>query len=331
MIGKNLEKLAYKKLDEVDPRYLYLHVIALGAGEYYGPNSNGDYFPESELLPACKKLTDGSVRCYGYDTFKSHAKVFRLHQNKDPQKAIGHVIDARYNQKMHRVELILAVDKEKAPDIVERVESGDKPPVSMGCRVEYDKCSICDNVAYKSRAEYCEHGRFMLGKLLPDGRMVYRINIAPIFHDISFVRVPADKTAYVLQKVASDLKTAEISKREPSLGEVIRIDELVRAILRAIGNGEKVDPKFVAEILDLILKNEEAQKLADAVLEDWELGKIASDWKQKALPILVAALAAQLLLMKIREADSKLYANTPAQYVQDGKISIQYPYVYVYS
>ena len=30
-----------------DSQYLFLHIIAMGAGEYFGPNTNGDFFPET--------------------------------------------------------------------------------------------------------------------------------------------------------------------------------------------------------------------------------------------------------------------------------------------
>jgi len=270
LLEKRAEKEQGKNLivENPDPRFIYLHVIALGAGEYYGANSNGDYFPEKELIGACEKF-NGKLRCYGFQTFESNAKVYRLHQNKDPRKAIGDVIRAIYNQKMHRVELIIAVDKEKAPDIVERIESGEKLPVSMGCRVKYDKCSICDNVAYKSRMEYCKHGKTMLKRILPDGRRVVRINYGPVFHDISFVRIPADKTAYVLAKVASEEKVADISKKEPSMAPAERINAkaLILRYAKLLGIPRRdVNVKLILKLVDEILKDRELLKEAEEII-----------------------------------------------------------------
>lgn len=103
-----------------DPRYMYLHVIAMGAGEYYGCNINGDYFPEHDLINRHK-------------TFETTAKVFREHDNKPTSPSYGTVVFAWYNMKMHRVELILAIDKIKGKEFVDRQERGEQLEVSMGC------------------------------------------------------------------------------------------------------------------------------------------------------------------------------------------------------
>lgn len=188
--------------------HFYVLVIALGAGEYWGANRNGDYFPEAELVKT-------------YKTFES-GHVFRLHENDDPSKAIGKVLKAFWNDKMKRVELVLAVDREKGKDILERLSRGEAVDVSMGCKVEYDICSICGNKA-KSRAEYCEHLRYHMNQVLPDGRQVYAINPDPVFFDISFVRKGADPTAKVLEKVAS-LKSSTIEKTVPGKAVIPKSD-----------------------------------------------------------------------------------------------------------
>ena len=87
----------------IKPRdgFFYLHINAMGAGEYYGSNRNGDYFPEDQLIKWHKT----------FETSPAH--VFRHHVNKDPSIAIGKVIYSYYNPRMHRVELIAEVDKIK--------------------------------------------------------------------------------------------------------------------------------------------------------------------------------------------------------------------------
>lgn len=103
-----------------DPKYLYLHIIALGSGEYFGANTNGDYFPEEGLLRK-------------HDTFCTHAKHYKHHINKDPRISYGHPVFSTYNHPMHRVELILATDREKAPDLVQSAERGEHLSYSMSC------------------------------------------------------------------------------------------------------------------------------------------------------------------------------------------------------
>lgn len=178
---------------KLQPGKMYLHINAMGAGEYYGPNRNGDYFPE-EIL---KRY---------YKTFEtSPAHVFRHHVNKDPARAIGKVIFALYNDRMHRVELVAEVDRNLGSDVEDRIAQGDFPATSMACKTPYDVCSICNNKAH-TRQEYCVHLKQHLGRQMPDGRRVMAINSGPLrFFDISIVVKPADITSSILQKVASEL------------------------------------------------------------------------------------------------------------------------------
>ena len=170
-------------------------LTALGAHEYWGVNANGDAFPEEALAH------EGPD--YGYKTFELHAKAYKHHVNKDPTAAYGDVPLAVYNPVFHRVELIVSLDNERAPDIVKRIEQGDYPDWSMGCKVPFDICSICGNKA-PSRAYYCEHLKYYIGRIHPEtGKMAYAINTRPKFFDISQVLIGADRIAKTLMKVAS--------------------------------------------------------------------------------------------------------------------------------
>lgn len=194
-----------------EPDKIYVHILAMGAGEYFGANRNADYFPENNLLDH-------------YKTFEtSPAHIFRNHINKDPKKAIGQVIFAIYNERMHRVEVVAWIDKNLGADIVRRLEAGDFPATSMACRTPYDVCSICGNKAH-TRQEYCDHLSSQLGKVYPDGRKVMALNVAPLkFFDMSIVVRPADITSSILQKVASeneDIHSSVDAAEEAGLGEV---------------------------------------------------------------------------------------------------------------
>lgn len=189
----------------------YLMVVALGAGEYWGDNRNGDYFLEKDLKANYKEFLNGHI--------------FRQHNNKNPKDKIGDVLAAGYNDKMHRVELIISIHKNLDPEIYARVQAGDLLEVSMGTRVAYDVCSICGHKS-KTRDEYCNHLKYQMGEILEDGRKVFAINPDPKFFDCSVVRVAADPTARGLMKVASvledfvgkeaELKEAEIEKEVPA-------------------------------------------------------------------------------------------------------------------
>jgi hypothetical protein len=202
----------------------YFHINAMGAGEYYGANRNGDYFPEEQLLKY-------------YPTFMSNpAHLFRHHINKDPSIANGKVIFATYNSNMHRVELIAEADKSLVKDIEARIAAGDFPATSMACKTPYDVCSICGNQAH-SRAEYCTHLRNELGKVYPDGRKVMALNSGPLsFFDISVVLKGADPTSFILTKVAGvepvvgGAERAELEKLEQPRQKLVKLSELVKNV-----------------------------------------------------------------------------------------------------
>ena len=196
---------------EPDSTSSYLWVIGVSAKEFYGCNNNGDAFTEEDL----KKT---------HNDFVNNAHVFLQHVNKDPRKSIGKPVYSWYNDAMHRVELVLKIDKNNpdAQPTVLKIERGDPIYVSMGCSVAYDQCSICGNQA-PTRKDYCDHLRYNMKKILPDGRQVYALNPNPKFFDISIVAKPADPTAFTLDKRASMEKTAYTNSTftdSATLGEI---------------------------------------------------------------------------------------------------------------
>ena len=188
--SNQLIKLAGEDIlpEPYDPEFLYIRVRAVSAGEYWGPNKNADYFSEEELKSS-------------YNTFLE-AHVFKNHENKHAEKAIGGVLEAKWDDKMKYVELLIKIDRTLAPEIVRGFEKGYTTDVSMGCRVQKTICSICSNEA-KTRAEFCSHIKTMRNQILPDGRRVFEYNIGPKFHDISVVLNGADRTAKITEKVAN--------------------------------------------------------------------------------------------------------------------------------
>lgn len=211
--GASLHPSISNYLDNLEPSSTKLHVLinALGAGEFYGSNVNGDYFEESELTKESSEA--------GHKTFLN-AGVYRHHKNKDPEKSMGKVKISAYNPGMRRVELVVEIDREKAAslghdDLIRVLDDGGHPAVSMGCKVKYDVCSICKH-ASKTRQDYCKHASAMMNKTLDDGRKVYVTNPDPRFFDISFVLVGADKTSFAMHKLASaaSVLSADLAEQE---------------------------------------------------------------------------------------------------------------------
>lgn len=125
---------------------LYTLVSALGAGEYYGSNSNADYFGIDPLLhvppgwsdlPLEQQKIVGKNWEWGYPTFYN-AFPYLHHANKDPNRAFGSIEYAMWDPLMKRVLLIVGFDRAKAAQfgassVIDRVENGEFPSVSMGC------------------------------------------------------------------------------------------------------------------------------------------------------------------------------------------------------
>lgn len=170
---------------------------ALGTAESYGLNKNGDRWKRAELVAK-------------HATFVDNARYFRHHANKlgiDPE--YGRPIASAFNDKTDMVDLIILADLDKqAQEDIERLERGLSVPTSMGCRVKFDVCTICEHQA-RHRGEYCEHVKegaiapFGMCQVLPDGRVCGVDNPDPVFFDISRVTNPAFYGSENLLKVAA--------------------------------------------------------------------------------------------------------------------------------
>lgn len=141
-----------------DPNKIAVLVNALGASEYWGQNVNGDVFPESALLHDCANhpgkqhpyddFTGKVIPPYGAHTFMQ-AHPFVHHKNKDPNRAFGKVVLWAWNPVMHRVELIILLDKNLALEhgaqhVIDRIMAGEFPDVSMGCFPSGTKVTMAD-------------------------------------------------------------------------------------------------------------------------------------------------------------------------------------------
>jgi hypothetical protein len=169
-----------------DTSMVYMYDRALGAGEYYRANNNGDYFPEGMLRR-------------DHPTFEKHAKLYRNHVTS--AEPTGDVMCAEYNDKLHTVDLITRAPLAKVAAEDARLRSGFTVKTSMGASVPYDVCSICGHQA-KTRVEYCDHVRYNKHRLV-NGRQVYMINPQGVFKDISIVVVPAAPESSIIHKIAS--------------------------------------------------------------------------------------------------------------------------------
>jgi hypothetical protein len=249
---------------------IYVHILAMGAGEYFGANRNADYFPEENLIR-------------WHDTFRtSPAHIFKHHINKNPEIAIGKVIYSVYNERMHRVEVIAWIDTQKGWDVVDKIERGEFPATSMACHTPFDTCSICGNKA-RSRNEYCVHLRSELGRVHADGTKTMAINDGPLkFFDMSVVFKPADVTSSVLQKVAYENSRTKSRDYGPVLGsaesafmqglteksaEIKKLSALIKEVEGTMVNSSDTMRGLLAKVKD-------PEEDIIAMLEDFELDHV---------------------------------------------------------
>jgi hypothetical protein len=193
-----------------DPEFHYFRVIAVHGDE---PNDNGDMFRWGQMddkdSPELMRF-DNQTERYVYESFVGRGN-FKNHANDDVSKAVGIVLDAVPNHNGRFIECLLAVDEVKDPELVRSINKGYTNAVSMGAIVGHSYCSICENVA-KTEDQFCQHVKYHKAQKIQVGgqeKLVYEDNRNVNFIELSWVTVPADKSALLLEKVASRVQRGE--------------------------------------------------------------------------------------------------------------------------
>lgn len=106
--------------------------------------------------------------------------------------------------------------------------------------IDVHNCVICGRSA-KTASQHCDHFKKHRGQVFDCGKVACVMNDSPSFYDISGVDVPADRIAFVLQKVASGATQKEASIQAISeLGcRKSMLLTKAAAILRKLSNMEK--------------------------------------------------------------------------------------------
>ena len=140
----------------------YVLANAMGASEWYGPNSNADAFSEESLVHFPDDWT-GSPQVdkhlakdwpYGFPTFYN-AGCFVHHKNKVHDDRIGDVEFVTWNPRMKRVELVIRLEKDRCQrhggqGMWDKLKAGSMPDLSMGTKIPFDTHSTeLDEVEYE--------------------------------------------------------------------------------------------------------------------------------------------------------------------------------------
>jgi len=251
----------YFKTIQPVPGHSFVYVLAVSDWEHYGENRNGDGFPNAPYKPMASPpwISQAETLSNWHHTFESFGNNFRNHRNQDPEKRVGKVVKSFWNDTMHRVELLIDLENDKAADIAERIKNGEFPPVSMGTKVQWDVCTICGNRA-PTRAQYCDHLRFQMRDVI-NGVKVAALNPSPKFFDISWVVRPADPTAYMMKKVAYEqpyvISGAEageyldlMDERKLAAHKIAVIDKVIQGV-PLDAKTENVDPTELRNIQNM--------------------------------------------------------------------------------
>jgi hypothetical protein len=107
-------------------------------------NSNGDIFPEEELVKAYRKWV-GKPLCID-------------HKSSSVDHVRGFIVDTYYDRNLKRVIALCALDKFSYPELARKVATGVSNCVSMGTAVGKAICTDCARVA-KTEADFCDHMR----------------------------------------------------------------------------------------------------------------------------------------------------------------------------
>ena len=281
-LGKQAATIFHMEYEEMKPPkgMTGIHLVALGDSEAYPMNRNGDLFTKR----ACEKY------CH---TFIDYGNVYEHHRNKDPKKAIGQIKAAAYNPDMHRIELYIWADNEKAHDHLERLEKTGESAFSMACSVKNDRCSVCGAIRERpGDPSECEHVKWELGKIAEDGTQIGTYNDEPKWFDISFVGRPADRIAW-------NLKVASAMPEELTINSSVKQAEI---------EGYTLPDDLAIESDASKRKHGLLKKLADAYAkcESWLAGETKPAGRDKyrfELRKLAGASLDDATLAKLREYD----------------------------
>jgi hypothetical protein len=143
-------------------------------------NSNGDIFPEEELVRAHKKWV--------------HKPLCIDHKSSSVDHVRGFIVDTYYDRNLKRVIALCALDKAGYPQLARNVSTGVSNCVSMGTAVGRAICTDCARVA-RTEQDFCSHmkNKTCYGEI--------NIDLNPI--ELSIVMNGADQRATIKHVLAA--------------------------------------------------------------------------------------------------------------------------------
>ena len=175
--------------------YVYTVVRAISSRV----NANYDGWPADEIKTSYKSFVG--------------RPVYVEHNNSDPKRARGVILDAIYKESKldsglvdASVYCLMEVDANSFPKLANAIMDRKINGVSMGADVEGTTCSACHKYASKP-SEYCMHIPALKGRKVVVYKNSKRVESTvwenchkPNFFELSYVFDPADESAYILDR-----------------------------------------------------------------------------------------------------------------------------------
>lgn len=239
--GASLSRFASFDEYKTDDDFLYVRARAISSRV----NANNDGWPTVELAGGKDAWEDMNSKHTATEGFTVESKkgsktgfstfigkpIFVDHHNSDPKRARGVIVDSKFrvldqktaakddywsSGKAHEahlpaseVELLMEVDAKTFPKLAQAIVSGDIDGFSMGCDVDFTKCSHCGNEA-SAPSEYCSHIQakgadhdYHESDGSKTSKKSYEDCYGPAFFEISAVFDPADETALTKEVISS--------------------------------------------------------------------------------------------------------------------------------
>lgn len=205
-------------------------------------NSNGDIFPEDELIKAYKKW--------------KHKPLCVDHKSSSVEHVRGFIVDTYYDRNLKRVIALCALDKAGFPQLARQVSTGVSTCVSMGTAVGRAICYDCARVA-RAEADFCSHmkNKTCYGEI--------NVDLNPI--ELSIVVNGADPRANIKNIIAAaNTMNTYLENRSKELD---KLAELAYNATISVSGGEGTDSKSQQININATDLNQFRSEIDDAFLK----------------------------------------------------------------
>jgi hypothetical protein len=257
-------------------------------------NSNGDIFPEEELIKAHKNWV-GKPLCLD-------------HKSSSVEMVRGLIVDTYYDHISKRVVALCALDKINYPDLARKVSTGYTTCVSMGTAVEKAICTDCGTVA-RVEADFCDCMR--------QRRCYGEINIGLNPIELSIVVTGADPQAKIRHIIAAKNHIASyVSAKELEFSKLGSEKFDLEKIKNITSSLEKIESELQTLKTDLTSLQDSEEQEVEAEAEKQASTNVTSDDLRQIFSSLETLSNRVNKLYQLNNSDEEHNMTTKTAYFQ---------------